>query len=75
MRRVTAVLPTLGLTADWAGWSADHDSGREQQTPGEEKGSLPSSHPSGVDMGRLQTGSRRSPEGARQITTPVVLVE
>jgi len=51
----------------------DHDSGRKQQTPGEEEGSLPSCHPPGVDMGRPQTGSCRSPEGARQITNLVVL--
>jgi len=73
MRQVTAVLSMLGLLADRARWSADHDTGREQQTPGEEEGSLPSCHPLGVDMGRPQTGSHRSPEGACQITTPVVL--
>jgi len=73
MRRVMAVLSTFGLPADRARWSADHDAGREQQTSGEEEGSLPSCHPSGVDMGCPQTGSRRSSEGARQITTLVVL--
>jgi len=64
MRRVTAILSTLRLTADRAGWSADHDFGRQQQTPEEEEGGLPSCHLTGVDMRRPQAGSRRGPEGA-----------
>jgi len=62
MRRVTAVLSMLGLPADRARWSADYGVGRDQQTPGEEEGSLPSCHPPGVDMGRhkqAHTGVQR----------------
>jgi len=73
MRRVTAVLSTLGLPANWARWFADHDISRQQQTPSEEESSLPNCHPPGVDMGCPQTGSHRSSEGARQITIPMVL--
>jgi len=65
----------LGLTADRTRWSADHNFGCKQQTPGEEEGGLPSCHSPGVDMGGPQAGPRRGPEGARQITTPVVLAQ
>jgi len=37
------------------------------------EGGLPDSHTPGVDMGHPQTGSRRSPKGARKITALVVL--
>jgi len=75
MRRNTAVLSTLELTADWARWSADHVLGRQPRTTSKGKGGLPSCHPLGVDTGHPPTGSRRSPEGAHQVTTPVVLAQ
>jgi len=64
MRRVTVVLSTLRPPADRAGWSADHNFGRNQRTPKKEKGGLLSCHTPGVGMGRSQTGSRRSQESA-----------
>jgi len=53
----------------------NNSAGEYEQTPNKEEGSLPSCHPPGIDMGRPQTGSRSSPEGARQITTPLVLAK
>jgi len=73
MCRVSAILSTLELAAGRAGWSVDHDFGGKQQTPEEEEGGLPNCHSLGVDMGRPQIGSRSGPEGALQVTTPVVL--
>jgi len=75
MRRVTAVLSTLELPEDRARWSADHDVGHQQQTASKGEGSLPSCHPPRVDTGHPSTGSHRSPEGAHQVTTPVVLAQ
>jgi len=71
MRRVTAVVSTLGLPADRAEWSTDHNFGRNQRTPRKEEGGLPSCHTPGVSMRHSQTGSRRSPKSAHQITALV----
>jgi len=73
MRRVTAVLSTLELTAGQAGWSADHVFDCQSQTTSKGEGGLPNCHPPGVDTGHPPTGSRRILEGAHQVTTPVVL--
>jgi len=75
MLRVTAVLSTLRLSADQARWSTDHNFGRNQRTPRKEEGGLPSCHTPGASMGHSQTGSRRSPESAHQITAPVILAQ
>jgi len=45
MRQVTAVLSTLELTADRAGWSADHVCGRQARTTSKGESSLPNCHP------------------------------
>jgi len=73
MRRVTAVLSTLGLTADWAGWFADHVCGLQTRMTRRKEGGLPDCHRLIASMGHSHTGSRRDPESAYQITAPVVL--
>jgi len=44
MRRILAVLSTLGLPADRARWSADHNFGRNCWKFREEQGDLPHRH-------------------------------
>jgi len=73
MRRVAAVLPTLELTADRAGRSIGRVFGRQLQTTNQGEDSLPSRYPPGIDTEGTPTSSRRSPAGAHQVTTPVVL--
>jgi len=72
MRRVMAVLSTLELTADRAGWSTDHVFGCKPQITSKGEGDLSSRHRPRVDTGRPPTDSHRSPGGAHQVTTPVV---
>jgi len=73
MRRGTAVLSTLELTADRARWFADHVCGHQTRTTRTGEGGLPNCHTPRVSMGHSQTGSCRSPESAYKITAPVVL--
>jgi len=73
MRLVTAVLSTLGLPADRAEWFADHVCGCHTRPTRWGEGGLPDCHMPEASMGHSQTGSRRSPESAHQITAPLVL--
>jgi len=63
----------LGLTADWARWFADHVCGCHARTTRRGEGGLPICHTPEASMGHSQTGSRKSPRSAYQITAPVVL--
>jgi len=56
MRRVTAVLSTLGLTADRAEWFANYVCGRHTRTTHWGEGGLPDGYTPEVSMEHSQTG-------------------